>query len=222
MAYSILIPIFNEEKVLARLIKSLEKYSKDGHEVIIINDGSTDNTSLILNKYEYVRSIHLKKNFGKGYALKVGLILSKNNKIIIWDGDLELNTNDLKKIMHLNKKKNINTIVGYRFEHFRPFYSGISWGNFIFTTFFNLLNMTCYKDVLCCAKSFYKSNIQFRKLNSSKFDIDVELLYYLSKGNQNNSIKQIKLQYSRRTLEQGKKLRISDGWSILKRILLSS
>ena len=48
--YSIIIPVYNENKTLVRLLTELTFYKNRGHEVVIVNDGSTDNTSQILKK----------------------------------------------------------------------------------------------------------------------------------------------------------------------------
>lgn len=218
MPYSIIIPIFNEEKTLEDLLKEIKKYQNEGNEIIIVNDGSEDNTSLILDKYKYVKSIHLRRNYGKGIAIKIGLLSSKYHKTIIFDGDLELRTNDIKKLMLLDEK--ITCVMGTRYRTLNPIKSSIDWGNFMFTVFFNLINRTSHKDILCCAKSFYIKDIPINKLKSKGFDIDVELTKFLSKNNQGKKIAQVFLKYKRRSIKDGKKLRILDGWVILKRILL--
>ena len=52
---------------------------------------------------------------------------------------------------------------------------------YIFTWIFNFVNNTDYDDILCCAKSFYKEDIDLRKVKSNKFDIDVELASILDR-----------------------------------------
>ena len=221
MSYSIIIPIFNEEKTLKTLIKQLKEYHLQGDEIIIVNDGSTDNTTLLLKSCNYIKSIHLKNNFGKGVAIKTGLLFSKNSKIIIFDSDLELNTIEIKKLMYLDRDSGITSIVGFRFQSLNPFKSGIDWGNFMFTSFFNLLFQSCHKDILCCAKAFYKDDLPIKKLNSKGFDIDVEILSFLTKNSRRAKIPQILLKYKRRSFNEGKKLKISHGWKILIRIIKS-
>ena len=219
--YSIIIPIYNESRTLETLLNGLLEYSTLGHEVLIVNDGSTDNSKEILKRYSFIKYVELKSNYGKGIALRIGLLQSKFNKVIIYDGDLELETEDIPKLMKLNIKDEIHSIMGIRFTTLIPIKSSFDWGNFIFTTFFNILNITCHKDILCCAKSFYKSDIPLNKLQSNGFDIDVELSTILTKNSKRKSIKQVLFKYQRRNIEQGKKLKISDGWKILKRILLT-
>jgi len=219
MSYSIIIPIFNEFKTLEQLLEELKVFHSEGNEIIIINDGSTDGTLDILENCNYINLINLNKNSGKGFAFKEGLSASKNKKIVVYDGDLELRTEDISSLMQLNVKTGIDSIMGFRFKQYLPFKSSSNWGNFIFTTFFNLLNNTCHKDILCCAKSFYKKDIPIDKIKSKYFDIDVELTSFLSKNNRGKKIKQVFLEYSRRSVLEGKKLKIKDGWKILKRII---
>ena len=221
MPYSIIIPIYNEYNTLKTLLKNLKRYYKLGHEIIIIDDGSTDQSKLVLKKCSFINLLVLDKNHGKGIAIRTGLEKSKNEKIIIYDGDLELKIGDISKFMNLDRKNKIYSIMGFRFKHLGLIRSGVDWGNFIFTTFFNLLYRSCHKDILCCAKSFYRKDIPIKELKSIGFDIDVEISSYLTLNNRGKYIPQIFLHYNRRSLFEGKKLKISDGWVILKRILLS-
>ena len=219
--YSILIPIYNESKTLKRLLDELYYFYKEGHEIIIINDGSTDNSEQELNSSSFISCINLKKNHGKGFALKKALSVSKNDKIIIYDGDLELKVKDISKLMILSKKNKINSVLGIRSNELKPIKSANHWGNFIFTTFYNFIYMTTNKDILCCAKSFYKNQVPVKMLKSNGFDIDVEISYFLTQNGRGRSIPQILINYNRRSVEVGKKLKTSDGWSILKRIILN-
>ena len=107
--------------------------------------------------------------------------------------------------------------MGYRFNHLNPIKSDFDWGNFMFTTFFNILHGTHHKDILCCAKSFYTKDINIDLVNSKGFGIDVELSSILSF--MNVSIPQVPIKYNRRTRKEGKKLKISDGWEILFQII---
>ena len=91
-------------------------------------------------------------------------------------------------------------------------------GNKLLTIIFNLLHGSNVKDALCCAKSFYKSDIHIDTLKAKKFDIDVEITSKLTKLNPN--VKNINLEYVRRTIQQGKKLRLKDSLPILIRIIL--
>lgn len=215
--YSIIIPIYNELKTLEILIKELEIFSGK-NEIIFIDDGSTDGSFELLKSISFINLYRLKKNFGKGIAVRVGLSKAKFEKIIILDSDLELRTDCIHRLMNLDKAKNINSIMGIRFKGFSPLRSGFDWGNFMFTLFFNFLHFSCHRDILCCAKSFYLSEINLKRLKSSSFDIDVEISTHLTRSSRFRYIPQIFLEYKRRSISDGKKLKISDGWKILRRI----
>ena len=217
MKYSIIIPIYNEVAFLPGLLSGLYDYFKSDNEIIIIDDGSTDGSLAILNKCDFIKLISFKENRGKGSAIRIGLSEAENNSIIIFDGDLEMDPSQLRRLMILDKKIGINSVMGYRFKHLRPVRSGDDWGNFIFTTFFNILLTTNHKDVLCCAKAFYKDDFDIRILQSKNFSIDIELTFILSLLDK--SIKQVKMDYLRRGKNEGKKLEISNGWNILLRIV---
>ena len=221
MPYSIIIPIYNEEKTLDKLLLSLKKYSFSKNEILIINDGSIDGTKKILKKHNFINVIELKKNYGKGIAIKIGLQKSIHNETIIYDGDLELHTDGITKLMELNRGIGIHSLMGTRFNNLSPFNSKFEWGNFMFTIFFNFLFQSCHKDILCCAKSFYKYDVPINKLNSKGFDIDIELSSFLTKNNKRKRIQHRLIKYNRRDIQQGKKLRISDGWIILMRLIKS-
>jgi len=94
-------------------------------------------------------------------------------------------------------------------------------GNFLFTILFNFLHNSKHQDILCCAKSFYKNDLNLKALYSTKFSIDVEIASMLTQ--KLGEIHTINLPYQRRTISEGKKLRLWDGISILilllKRIL---
>ena len=109
------------------------------NEILIINDGSIDGTKKILKKYNFINVIELKKNYGKGIAIKIGLQKSIHNETIIYDGDLELHADGITKLMELNRDIGIHSLMGTRFNKISPFKSKFEWGNFMFTSFFNLL-----------------------------------------------------------------------------------
>ncbi len=217
--YSILIAVHNERNSIPSLLNGLKSYAETGHEVLIINDGSIDGTVELLQKCNFIHLINLDINQGKGVALRKGLLSAKYEKVIIFDGDLELDPLEIKKLMILDKKKKVNSVMGYRFDSLNPLKSNFDWGNFMFTSFFNIIFSTHHKDVLCCAKSFYFDKNLLRIITSQEFEIDVELTSIITINNKNYNISQVFFNYKRRTIEEGKKLKVSDGWSILYKII---
>ncbi len=218
-SYSIIIPINNELRYIPSLLNALEYYINKGHEIIIIDDGSTDGSREILQDHNGIKLINLNKNRGKGYAIQQGLKYALHKKIILYDGDMELNPSDIIKFMILNKEKGISSVMGYRFKSLNPFKSNFDWGNFMFTSFFNIIFKANNKDILCCAKAFYTDDLKGYKIISKGFDIDVELSTVLTILNKREIVPQIIINYKRRNIEEGKKLKVSDGWTILERII---
>ena len=217
--YTIIIPIFNESAIIPNLLSDLKRFKNKnvGHEIIIIDDGSTDDSFKKLSKYKFIKLIKLHKNHGKGIALKIGINNASNEKLILFDGDRELKTDQIKKLMILEKKRKVGCVIANR--KMKNKFDNMLWvfGNRFFTFLFNIIHKSNLKDALCCAKGFYKSDLSIEKLKSSKFDIDVEIASQLIKSNK--TIKNISLDYSRRNKNQGKKLRLQDGFRILYRIL---
>ena len=63
--YSIIIPVYNELNLIPDLLKYLMPYQKEGHEIIIVNDGSDDGSELILTNCSFIKVINLENNKGK-------------------------------------------------------------------------------------------------------------------------------------------------------------
>jgi glycosyltransferase involved in cell wall biosynthesis len=119
---SIVIPVYNEESRLRQNISKLVNYlSKQrlDYEIIISNDGSNDDTDLLLNeisdKNPLIRLVNNDKNMGRGYALKKTCNLIKGNKVIFMDLDMPSSTN-LNIIEDLNKElDDYDVVLGSRF-----------------------------------------------------------------------------------------------------------
>ena len=103
---SIIIPVYNEIANISKLLNDLKYFAVHKHnEIIIIDDGSNDGTELALKKCSFINLLVLDTNNGKGVAIKAGLNQAQNNKIILFDGDLELSTNGIKRISEINGVK---------------------------------------------------------------------------------------------------------------------
>ena len=216
--YSIIIPVYNEIKSIRILLEKIKPFRINlKNEIIVVDDGSDDGTEKILEKCDYIKLIRLQNNHGKGYAIKEGFKHSTKNKIILFDGDMELDPKLICQLMILTKKT--RCVFGSRYNTFSPPSSFWDLGNIFFTWIFNFVNNTDYDDILCCAKSFYKEDIDLRKVKSNKFDIDVELASILDRKVKDIHI--IPLVYSRRSGYEGKKLGVLDSYTILSRILSS-
>ena len=133
--FIILIPSFNEEKSLLKILKKIKNF-----QVQIIDDYSSDNTYKIVKNLKNVSIFRNKKNIGYEQSLIKGFDLLKNsnfNYIITMDADGEHSTNNLKKIVKFCCKYNPDLVIGNRFRKNRFSESILSY---LFKLRFNILD----------------------------------------------------------------------------------
>lgn len=102
MRITAIVPVYNEEKTIGNLLDILISHDKI-EKIIVVNDGSTDNTQKIITRYKSkkVRTISLKKNTGKGNAIRVGTRNIKSDIILFLDADLlRIKINDIDKLIN--------------------------------------------------------------------------------------------------------------------------
>jgi len=117
---SIIIPAYNEEKNIETTISSIEQYMSKAnlnYEILVVDDGSSDCTNLILEYYKHrkphLRLIRIVKNRGKGYALRIGLLEATGKFRLFMDADHSTNIAHLEKVLPLIKA-GFKVIVGTR------------------------------------------------------------------------------------------------------------
>jgi len=111
---SIIIPAYNEEKVIARTIESTMEIDYPQKEIIVVDDGSKDNTLRIAKSYEQdmVKVLH-KENGGKASALNYGLTFARGEFIAVLDADTIVGKNSLKEIAKIfAHEKHIAAVAG--------------------------------------------------------------------------------------------------------------
>ena len=119
---SIIIPVFNESESIAYLLDevlNVMQNNKLNCELIVVNDGSNDNTSTVLDeltiKIKELSVISLRKNYGQTAAMAAGFDNSKGEIVITLDGDLQNDPNDIPKLIsHINEGYDL--ICGWRYE----------------------------------------------------------------------------------------------------------
>jgi len=122
MKLSIIIPVYNEEKTVLLLLDKVKKVNFPGveKEIIIVNDGSTDSSTIKIK--EYIRKtptfIHLqhKKNQGKGAAVRTGIKKATGEYIVIQDADLEYNPKEIGKLIKPIKDGYAQIVYGTRLK----------------------------------------------------------------------------------------------------------
>lgn len=226
---SVLVPVFNEKNAIKQILEKIEiADTKDWKkEIIIIDDGSTDGTREIIKKLEgnFVK-IFLEKNRGKGAALKQGIKVARGELAIFQDADMEYDPNDYFKLMKpiLEKKTSItfgSRFVGKRLEIFSKEKTMhlFHWiGNKFLVHLFNFLYGTNLTDAEPCYKMFRTEILKEIKVDSNRFEYDIELMCKIVKSGQ--KIIQIPINYAPRSFEEGKKINWKDGvrafWTMIK------
>ena len=114
---SVIIPCYNLENVVKTTVKNilenLEKYT-DSFEILIVNDGSTDNTLKVIqdikNNHESIHVITYSKNKGKGHAVKTGILQSIGSSLVFIDGDLDIASDAIQN--YVNELDNFDLVIG--------------------------------------------------------------------------------------------------------------
>ena len=222
---SIIIPVYNEEKTIITTIKKIKETKDDrvDYEVIVINDGSKDNT-LELLKSNINLDYHLidgKENLGKGHAVRKGLEHSTGDYIIFQDGDLEYNPAEFSKFINIMLKFDADAVIGSRFnydEYTRSYNILNKLANHFITFFFNILYNTAFTDIYCCYLCFKKELLVSQTLKTDGFDQHAEILCKIIKKGKN--FYEVPTNYIGRTKEEGKKIRFYHILPVLFRIAL--
>jgi len=222
---SILIPSFNEGKTILNVLNRISKImaSSVNYEVVVINDGSTDNTLVLLkqNKDLYNQLITYNKNYGKGNAIKKGLEVSNGKYIFFQDADLEYDPIEINKFVNLINRFEPDLIIGSRFnysEYTRSHYILNKFGNIFITLIFNLFYNTTFTDIYSCYVCFKKDLLNEKNLKTIGFEQQVEILAKVVKNGK--KFYEVPISYNGRTYEEGKKIKFYHVFSVLFRIII--
>ena len=222
---SILIPSFNEEKTILNILNRISKTidTSINYEVVIINDGSTDNTLKLLeqNKNLYNQLITYERNYGKGNAIKKGLEASKGKYIFFQDADLEYDPIDINKFTKLINRFEPDLIIGSRLnysEYTRSHNILNKFGNMLITFIFNLFYNTTFTDIYSCYACFKKDLLNEENLKTKGFEQHAEILCKVIK--KGKKFYEVPINYNGRTHEEGKKIKFYHIFSVLFRMVI--
>jgi glycosyltransferase involved in cell wall biosynthesis len=222
---TIVVPVYNEEKTIENVLLSLTKLREkiETIEIIVVNDGSKDNSLKILkeNHNYYDVLINNVQNKGKGNAVKSALEKANGKYIVFQDADLEYDPQDFKKFVNLINKFSPDLIIGSRFnyaDYTRSHHFFNKIGNMCITFIFNLFYQTTFTDVYSCYACFKRELLDHHNLKSNGFEQHAEILCKVVK--KGKKFYEVPINYNGRTHEEGKKIKFYHIFSVIYQIVI--
>ena len=227
MKISVIIACYNEEHTILKIIQLVnESLNGYDYEIILIDDGSTDNTVKILEKYsgtyKKLQVVYHKKNAGKGSALRTGFKLAIGDLIIVQDADLEYDPSEYSKLIKPIKDGKADVVYGSRFKSgdtSRVLYFWHQMGNQFLTWLSNMFTNLNFSDLETCYKVFKKEVLDQITIEENRFGFEPEITAKISKIRPRVRIYEVGISYYGRTYEEGKKITWIDGFAALYAII---
>ena len=206
MRFSIVVPCYNEEKNLSRLVEEFKKNLINKNydiEVVLVNNGSTDNSSKIIQelkeKYEFVKVVTVEINQGYGYGILSGLKVASGDFLGWLHADLQFNPKEIEKGIQYLKAQNYKKDI---------FIKGIRTNRPIMDNFFTM-GMSLYETIILHTKLF-DINAQptifsrefFEQWQNPPYDFSLDLYVYYMAKKMNMDIYRYKVVQNKR--EEGK------------------
>lgn len=225
MILSIIIPAYNEEKTIIKVLEKIKNNSPNlfKYEVIVIDDGSTDGSKKLLenNKNLYNKLLINDTNKGKGFSVKRGILSSSGTHIIFQDADFEYDPSDFKKFVKIFLDFDADGIVGSRFnysEYTRSHNILNKFANKILTFVFNILYNTTFTDIYSCYFAFKKNLLDADSLKTDGFEQHAEILCKVIKIG--SKFYEVPINYNGRNIDEGKKIRAHHFFLVLYQIII--
>jgi dolichol-phosphate hexosyltransferase len=211
---SILMCAFNEQQRIERAIKEVLRTSFPCDiELIVVDDGSTDDTALIAEKIsDYRLVVHrLKNNMGKGYALRCAAGLATGTHMLPFDADLEYSPDDIPRLIGPIISRDYDVVYGTRIFGFNTVYQSYRYaaGNRFLTRIANILFDANLSDLHTCLKLVSLATFRQLALNESRFGLDTELTAILLRLGVRPF--EVPVSYHSRSHAQGKKINWRDA-----------
>lgn len=219
MKLSIIIPAYNEPKTVAEIIRQLKAVKGFDREIIVVDDGSTDNTIKVIKDIKDITIIRHKKNQGKGSAIRTGIAIAAGDYLLVQDADLEYDPQDIPAMLDPIRRGKAEVVYGSRFTGQRRNMFFWHWiGNQLLTLITNILYNTTLSDMETCYKLMPTKLAKSLNLKAKHFEFEPEVTAkILKKGIR---IWEVPISYAGREYQEGKKISAKDAlpalWTLVK------
>ena len=176
----IIIPTFNNDKTLEQVIRDVLEYSE---EIIVVNDGATDQTPAILKKYSSLRIINIPKNKGKGNALQLGFHYASKQGFryaITIDSDGQHYADDLPKFLEKIEQEPDSVIIGARNMDHDSVPGTSSFGHKFSIFWFRIETGHKLPDIQSGYRLYPLEKMESIRFFGKKYEFEVEALVRLS------------------------------------------
>jgi glycosyltransferase involved in cell wall biosynthesis len=223
---SIIMPVFNEEMWVKKAIAGVMRTNlgKIKKELIVVNDGSTDGTGKVLKRLKTsnnIKIINVRKNEGKGAAIRRGLKEIAGDVVVIQDADLEYDPGEYKRLLEPIETMEADVVYGSRFAGGGPHRVLLFWhsiGNWLLTLLSNAFTNLNLTDMETGYKMFTADVAKKIRIEENRFGFEPEFTAKIAALN--CKVYEIGISYSGRNYIQGKKIGWRDGfwalWCILR------